>query len=109
MASDMNSWASVRPGPYLPPQRRGRFVVYRATFTPREATQQQGGQVILRDVVGKAEIYLDGKLVVNRIEPDKQAITIPLAPINGQRTISVLIEAPELGQSAGLGGATTVE
>ncbi|HZL49768.1 MAG TPA: DUF4982 domain-containing protein [Terracidiphilus sp.] len=100
MASDMNSWASVRPGPYLSPLRRGRFVVYRATFTPREATQQQGGQVILRDVVGKAEVYLDGKLVVTRTEPEKQAITIPLAPINGQRTISVLIEAPELGQSA---------
>lgn len=109
MASDMNSWASVRPGPYLPPLRRGRFVVYRATFTPREAIQQKGGHVILRGVVGKAEVYLDGKLVVTRAEPAKQTIPIPLAPIKGQRTISVLIEAPEVGQAAGLGGATTVE
>jgi beta-galactosidase len=109
LASDMNSWASFRPSSFLPPLRRGRFVVYRATFTPREATQQKGGQVILRDVVGKAEVYLDRKLVVTRTEPAKQTIAIPLAPTSGQRTISVLIEAPELGQSAGLGGATTVE
>jgi beta-galactosidase len=109
MASDMNSWASARPGPYLPPLRGGLFVEYRSTFTPREATQQQSGQIILRDVVGKAEVYLDGKLVVTRTDPAKQTITIPLTPNIGERTISVLIEAPAVGESVGLGGATTIE
>jgi len=109
MASDMNSWASVRPGPYLPAARGGRFIVYRATITPRDATQQQGGEIILRDVVGKAEVYLDGNLVVTRTDPSKQTITIPLTPKTGERTLSVLVEALSVGDPVGLGGTTTIE
>ena len=109
MASDMNSWASVHPNPYLFPLRKGKFVIYRATFTPRAQVQQQGGQVILRDVLGKAEVYLNGKLVVTRTAPEKQAIDVPLPAGSGERTISILIEASAVGAPAGLGGAATVE
>ena len=109
MASDMNSWTSVHPNPWLTSVRDGQFVIYRATFTPRELTQAQGGQVILRDVSGKAEVYLDGKLVVARKDPEKKTIAVPVAAGAGERTISVLIEAPKSGTAVGLEGATTVE
>ncbi|MBW4040335.1 MAG: glycoside hydrolase family 2 protein [Acidobacteria bacterium] len=109
LASDMNSWADVRPGPYLRPLRGGRYVVYRATFTPREATRKGGGRIVLRDVVGKAEVYVDGTLVATRTNPAKETITVPLAAKAGERTISVLVEASELGRPAGLAGAATVE
>ena len=78
-------------------------------FTPREDVRQQGGQVILRDVTGKAEVYLDGKLSVTQADPAKQTVTLPLAANPRERTISILIEAAEVGQSVGLGGPTTVE
>ena len=109
LSSDMNSWASIQPTPWLPPLRKGRFVIYRATFTPRELTQQHGGHVILRDVVGKAEVYLNSKMVLARLEPKRQTIDVPLPAGLGTHTISVLIETPQTDVPVGLEGSIDIE
>ena len=61
-ATDMNSWDNVHLGSDLPLFQDGRFAVYRAQFTPRAATQKSRGRLVLRDVVGKAQVWIDGKL-----------------------------------------------
>jgi beta-galactosidase len=109
MSSDMNSWANVHPGAWLPPFRDGRFAIYRARFTPRAQMRKAGCQLVLRDVAGKAQVYIDGKLVAEKTDPRTKTLTVAIAPGEGARVLSVLVEAPEAGARAGLGGVATVE
>jgi beta-galactosidase len=107
-STDMNSWDNIHPGSELTAFRDGRFAVYRAQFTPRAATQKTGGRLVLRDVVGKAKVFVDGNPAGEKATADKQDITVTLPPGDGERVVSVLIEA-EPGTAAGLGGIVTVE
>jgi beta-galactosidase len=109
ISSDMNSWENVRPDIFLPLFSGGRFVVYRASFTPRAQMQKAGSRLIIRDVVGKAQVYVNGNLVYEKTDPDKNTLTIPIPPGEGVRIASVLIESPSVGTRAGLGGTVTLE
>jgi beta-galactosidase len=108
-ATDMNSWDNVHLGSGLPAFEGGRFAVYRAQFSPRAATQKSGGRLVLRDVLGKAKVWIDGKPAGEKVNPEKQDMTVDLPAREGERVVSVLIEAPAAGQTAGLGGIVTVE
>jgi beta-galactosidase len=108
-STDMNSWENVHPGAWLPPFRDGRFAVYRAKFTPRAATQKSGGRLLLRDVAGKAKVWIDGKLAGEKADAGRQDMTVAFPPGNGERVVSVLIESEAAGSPAGLGGIVTVE
>ena len=109
MATDMNSWENAHPGAWLPPFRHGRYAVYRARFTPRAGAQRDGGTLILHDVIGKAQVWIDGKIIGERSTSEGADMLVKLAPGVGERQVSVLIEAPVADQPAGLGGLVTVE
>lgn len=109
MGSDMNSWTNARPGPYLPPFRDGRFAIYRASAMPRAQMQREGFHLILRDLVGKARVYIGGKIVSEKADPEKKTLTIAVPPGEGMRVISILIESSAVAERAGLGGTVTLE
>jgi hypothetical protein len=75
----------------------------------RAATQKTVGQLLLRDVVGKAQVFIDGKLDAEKTEAAKGDITVTFPPGNGERTVGVVIEASSPDEPAGLGGLVTVE
>ena len=104
----MNSWANVQPGHGLPAFKGGRFAIYRAQFTPRSGVQKFGGELRLRDVTGKAEVWIDGKLAAEKPDASKVDLTVPFPPSDGVRTVSILIEASTPGGQAGLGGPVTI-
>jgi beta-galactosidase len=108
-ATDMNSWGNAQPGGRLPTFRDGRFAIYRAQFTPRAGMQKTGGQLTLRDVTGKAQVWIDGKLAGEKTAADKQTFTVPVPAGDGERTVNVLIEIAAPGTQAGLGGTVTAE
>ena len=107
--TDMNSWGDAHPGSWLPPFRNGRFAIYRAQFTTRAATQRSGGELILRAVVGKAQVWIDGKLAGEKSDAAKNDFKVVCPAGGGEKTLSVLIEAEAAGRPAGLGGVVTVE
>ena len=109
VTSDTNRWDVVHPGSYLFPFRDGRFAIYRAEFSPRAATQTAGGRLLLRDVVGKAQVYIDGKSAGEKSNPEKADLTVAFPGGAGVRVVTVVIEAPAVGSAAGLGGLVTVE
>ncbi|MBC7783723.1 MAG: glycoside hydrolase family 2 protein [Burkholderiales bacterium] len=106
--TDMNTWSSIQPGGRLQPLVDGTFAVFRAQFTPRIPVQKAGGKVVLRNVTGKAQVWLDGKMVGEKANAERGNMTVSLEPGDTERTISVLIEAAA-GAPAGLGGNVTVE
>jgi beta-galactosidase len=107
--TDMNSWANAQPGRRLPTFNEGRFAIYRAVFTPRIGIQKSGGLLNLRDVTGKAQVWIDGKLAGEKASADRNSFTVPFPPGDGERTLNVLIEIAAPGGQAGLGGTVTIE
>jgi beta-galactosidase len=108
-STDMNSWDNVHPGDWLSPFGDGRFAIYRAHFAPRGATQKSGGQLLLRDVVGKAQVWIDGKPAGEKADAGKEDMTVAFPAGDGERIVSILIEAAAPDTPAGLGGIVTVE
>jgi beta-galactosidase len=106
-SNDMNSWAPLRAG-QLQALNNGNFIVFRTTFTPYVEQQKAGGVLSLRRVTGKAEVYIDRKLVSTKSDATAADMKINIPPANGERVISVLIEG-EQGQRVGLGGVVTLQ
>ena len=104
--NDMNSWSPVRAN-QLQDFKEGNFAVYRAGFKPYAAQRNNGGQIILKNVVGKAEVWIDKKLVATKSNFEKGDITAVIEPSQKEQKISVLIET-EKGSKAGLGGLVQV-
>jgi beta-galactosidase len=106
-ANDMNSWAPIRAG-QLQNMASGRFVVYRASFTPFAEQQKAGGELVLKRVNGKAEVYLNKKLIATKKNAEAADLKVRIPASSGEQTLSILIES-EPGQRAGLGGVVTIQ
>ncbi len=106
--NDMNSWLYVRAGEIQPPQGSGRWTVLRAKLTPRRGTRERGGTIVFKDLVGRGEIWIDGKRAATK--PDFAAATLRAAfpPGPGERTVTLLLESDGTVAS-GLGGLVFVE
>lgn len=103
--NDMNSWQYFWGG-YLTDFTDGNYAIFRTAFSPFYAQRTEGGQLVLKNVTGKAEVYLDNQLIATKTTMDKGDIVADVAPApsSGNRTISVLIEG-ERGKRAGLEGS----
>jgi beta-galactosidase len=104
---DQNSWQPLHPG-HLLPLAEGRHMILRATFTPFAETRKNGGRITFESLAGRAEVWLDQRLVGRKESARAESLTVPLPPAEGERTLSVLFEGAA-GESAGLGGAVHVE
>jgi beta-galactosidase len=103
---DQNTWQPFR-GWQLQMFADGNFAIYRTTFKPYAAQRKNGGKLILKAVTGKAEIWLDKKLVATKTTMEPADIIVQFPPSPNEQKLSVLIET-EKGQKAGLGGSVTV-
>jgi beta-galactosidase len=106
--NDMNSWLYVRAGEIQPPQGSGRWTVLRARLTPHRGTRERGGTIVFKDLVGRGEIWIDGKHASTK--PDFAAATLRVAfpPGPGERIVTLLLESDGTVAS-GLGGLVFVE
>ncbi|MGD9636067.1 MAG: beta-galactosidase GalA [Pirellulales bacterium] len=98
---------SIRPG-RLQQFDAGRFALYRTRFEPVSAVRKAGGQLVFAELVGKAEVWIDGKLAGQKSSPQGNEFAVELPPGDGARAVQVLVEASP-GTRAGLGGAVRVE
>jgi beta-galactosidase len=103
----MTNGPAVQPG-RLHAFKDGRFAVYRAQFKPRAAIRKEGGQIVFNDLVGKAQVWIDGKLVSEKHDSAKKTLHVPLSPGEQERAVDVVIESPP-GTHAGLGGKVIVQ
>nr|WP_183558301.1 beta-galactosidase GalA [Mucilaginibacter sp. SP1R1] len=105
--NDMNSWQPVKPG-QLQQFSNGNFAVFRTRFTPYLGQRNNGGKIIIRNVSGKAEVWLDKTLLATKTNSDSGDITVNMPAGQNKRELSILIETSN-SQQAGLGGLVTVE
>jgi beta-galactosidase len=102
----MNTWENIQPG-QLRSLTNGNFVLYRATFLPYDEQQKKGGVLLLKNINGKAEVYVDGKLIATKKEEASSDLSVNIPPSRGERMLTILIEGTA-GKRAGLGGAVTL-
>lgn len=58
--NDMNSWQQVNAGT-LNEMKQNGYYMYRASLTPFAVHRQKGGVIQMRQVYGKAGIWVNGK------------------------------------------------
>jgi beta-galactosidase len=69
--------------------------------------QSKGGKIQLTKLTGKAEIWLNGKLLGKKEDTRSSDFTINFPPIQGKCQLNVLIEGDK-GDKIGLNGVVTV-
>jgi beta-galactosidase len=105
--NDMNSWTPVQTG-HLQAFTGGTFATYRVKFQPYGEIQQNGGALIFHKLRGKADVWLDGKQLGTKSDPNETDFSVPFPSGNGDRTLTVVIEAAA-GDQAGFNGLVTIE
>jgi len=60
-------------------------------------------------VVGKAQVWFDGKLAGEKKDTEKKNMIVACPAGDGERAVSVLIEASAPDTPAGLGGIVAVQ
>jgi beta-galactosidase len=104
--NDMNSWEPVRTG-QLQTLDNGTYIVYRTEFTPHYLQQNKGGKIRFAKLTGKAEIWLNGKLLGKKDDNKSSDFTINFPPVQGKCQLNVLIEGDK-GNRIGLNGIVSV-
>ncbi|MBO9622556.1 MAG: DUF4982 domain-containing protein [Sphingomonas sp.] len=89
------------------PSDAGRWNAYRMTFTPQARVRQRGGALVFTELVGSAEVWLDGRKVAEKRDPAPAPLEVPLPAGNAERTLVVLVEA-EPGKASGFGKLVAV-
>lgn len=105
--SDQNSWQQVQPGK-LQAFDGGGYVVYRIKFKPYARVQKQGGRIVFKSITGKAEVWLDEKLIATKETSEAGQLEVSIPASQGERVLSVIIEVNS-DKQAGLGGAVFIE
>jgi beta-galactosidase len=104
---DMNTWANMKPGQTNKLSETG-YLVFKTSFRPFAAQQKKGGKIVLKDLSGKAEIWLDNKLVFTKATTTKEDVTIAL-PVKMNDTKLTVVSEGQQGEWVGLGGLVSVE
>jgi len=105
--NDMNSWWPVKTGELTLFENVG-YALLATTFTLNDVKETSAGTIKLRKVAGKAEIWLNDKLIGTKSAVETADIVVPFSASNGQFTLMVLIEG-EKGKEAGLGGPVIIQ
>ena len=104
---DMNSWENFKPGQTRTMIDKG-YLIFRTQFTPFSIHQKEGAKIILKNMTGKAEIWLDNILVYTKTTATSEYVIIPFVPKRGIRKLVVVSEG-EKNNTVGLGASVTIE
>jgi len=107
-SNDMNSLDHGRPGRLEGPAKDAPWSMYRTVFTPRRRVGINGGAVVFAEVVGTAEVWMDGQLLARKTAPAAAPLVAPFGPGPGPRTLSLLVKA-EPGTPSGMGRTVSVQ
>lgn len=91
-SNDMNTWATVTPGTPLV-RSGGPWSAFSASFEPFANMQRDGGVLAFRGILGKAEVWIDGKLAATKAEFDDAPLVAPFLSGNTKRSVRILFES----------------
>ena len=105
--NDMNSWMSISPGDLQKPDDKG-YLILRTTFSAYKSLQKEGGIILFKKLNGKAEIWLNKKLIGSKTTTEIADFVVLFPAATEKCEIRVLIEGTS-GNKVGLGGLVFVQ
>ena len=108
--NDMNTWGWGQPPMFRTPEENtgANYRLYRTYFTPRKTLADGTGSIHFYGIVGKAEVWLDGKLLTKKDEFALTELNIPLPSGTNKRQVNVIIQG-EGNKKAGVFGDVVIE
>lgn len=107
--NDMNSWQPVAISTDKSVLlENGRYIIFRTEFTPYQKCQEDGGVIIFKKVVGKAEVWLNGQLIGAKKVVDEQDFKVEFPPIKDKCDLRVLLNGT-VDSHVGLKGGVRVQ
>ncbi len=97
-----SKWNATRPG-QLQNFEKGNFAVFVNSFKPLKAQQKDGAKILFKSLTGKAEIYLDQKLIYTKTSFVTEDVNVNIPASQNEQKLNVLIET-ENNIKAGFGG-----
>lgn len=104
--NDMNSWIQFSLGEQQKLEN-ANFVIVRTTFKAYKSHQKEGGRIEFKRVSGKAEVWLNGKLLGSKTDEKEANFTVSFPAISEQCDIRVLLEGTS-GTNIGMKGSVNV-
>jgi beta-galactosidase len=104
--NDMNSWAPTK-SMQLQTFADGRYALFRTNFTLTDFPVKTITNLQFKDITGKAEIWLDNKLIFSKATKERATVNVPFEGYNKNYQLQVLIEA-DRNEQAGLGGVVSI-
>ncbi len=105
--NDMNSWQTVTVGGTMKLEN-ANYVVLRTEFFPHWECQKNGGEIFLRNVTGKAEVWLNGHLIGTKNILEEEDLRVEFTAVKEICDLRVLLSAPA-NTHVGLKGSATVQ
>ncbi len=104
--NDMNTWAPVVGGS-LTKLTENAYVMLRTSFKASKSQQSDGGTILFRKVSGKAEAWLNGKLIGKKDSADPADFKVTFPAVSEKCELRVLLEGTA-GSNMGIAGTTVV-
>ena len=93
--NDMNTWqalsVSAGKGWLLP--ANAQYVIYRTVFTPYKEYQDEGGTLLFKNVAGKAEFWLNGKLIGTKDDVDERDFKLNFPATEKECDLRILLHS----------------
>ena len=105
--SDMNSWLWLGTGQIEAAQGEGNWISLRATFVARRRVQANGGILRFGGIVGRAEIWLDGRKVAEKLGFVEAPLDVTVPAGSEEHVVTLLVESRP-GLIGGLSQPATV-
>jgi beta-galactosidase len=84
------------------------YIIFRTEFVPYRHLQKEGGIIFLKNVVGKAEVWLNGQLVGTKDVVNEQDLKVEFLPTENKCELRVLLNG-SVNKRVGLKGGVTVQ
>lgn len=105
-ASDQNTWATIDAG-QLQAVSGGRYMLARVVIDPSARLKSHGGVLLFTSIVGKAEIFIDGKLILQKNESKTASLQVPFPAGTESRQVVIIFDA-DAEKKVGFGGVVTL-
>jgi beta-galactosidase len=89
--NDMNSWVGASVGTPLT-TTGGPWSIFSGSFEPFANMQRDGGVLKFGGLLGKAEVWIDGKLAATKSEFQNAPLEAPFPSGKGKRPVRILFE-----------------
>ena len=104
--NDMNTWEPFSGRNMVSSEEPG-YVIFQTTFEPHKSHREKGGTILLKRLVGKAEVWLNGKKLQEKSRVAGSDFRVDFPPVKGKCELRVLfIVSPD--KEVGLKGNASV-